>query len=65
MQKFEYATLVIDSTGLLTTKLDHNVFHTRLNEYGADGWELVNLLSWTLNGDTREVTAIFKRPLSS
>jgi hypothetical protein len=65
MQKFEYATLVADSTGLLTSKLDHKDFHQRLNAYGADGWELVNILSWTNNGDTREVTAVFKRPLSN
>lgn len=65
MQKFEYATLVADSTGLLSSKLDHNDFHQRLNAYGADGWELVNILSWTNNGDTREVTAVFKRPLSN
>jgi hypothetical protein len=64
MQKFEYATLVADSAGLLSSKLDHKDFHQRLNAYGAEGWELVNILSWTNNGDTREVTAVFKRPLA-
>jgi hypothetical protein len=63
MQKFEYATLVADSTGLLSSKLDHKDFHERLNAYGADGWDLVNVFTWESNGTTREVTAVFKRPL--
>ena len=62
MQKFEYATLVIAAP--LGTKLDQKDFHRRLNEYGADGWELVTTFTQESSGITREVTAIFKRPLA-
>jgi hypothetical protein len=35
------------------------------NAYGADGWELFSVISLTRNqGDTHEITAVFKRPLA-
>jgi hypothetical protein len=66
MQKFEYATLVVDSARFLSKpQIDHETFHDSLNKYGADGWELVNVFTLARNqGDTHEVTAVFKRPLA-
>ena len=66
MPKFEYATLVFESAKFLgNSKLDHEAFHKRLNDYGSEGWELVNVFPLARGyGDTREVTAIFKRPCS-
>ncbi len=64
MTKFEYATLVFEVTKLFVgAKLDPEAFHKKLNEYGADGWELVNVFSvCRYDGITSEITAVFKRP---
>lgn len=62
---FEYATVVFGlSRGLVVPKLDHEGFQQKLNEYGRDGWELVNVVT-TNRGDgvTDEVISIFKRPI--
>jgi hypothetical protein len=60
MKKFEYSTLIFDSAKFFTgAKLDHETFHQRLNAYGADGWELVNV--FTLS---RVEGVVFKRPTS-
>ncbi len=66
MQKFEYATIAFDSGKLFgNSKLDHEAFYKRLNAYGAEGWELVNVFPITERlGMTHEVTAVFKRPLA-
>ncbi|MGC4115214.1 MAG: DUF4177 domain-containing protein [Myxococcales bacterium] len=63
MQKFEYATLVVDSARFLSKpQIDHETFHDSLNKYGADGWELVSIFTLARNqGDTHEATAVFKR----
>jgi len=65
MTKFEYATIAVDVTKLMiAAKLDHEAFHKKLNEYGAEGWELVNVFSLSrVEGVTYEITAVFKRPL--
>ena len=63
MTKFEYATLVFEVTNLFSgAKLDSEAFHKKLNEYGADGWELVNVFSLSRVGTTEQITAVFKRP---
>lgn len=65
MTRFEYATLVLDTTKVFVgTKFDHDGFYRKLNEYGANGWELVNVFTVShAEGTTHEVTAVFKRPL--
>lgn len=65
MMKFEYSTLVVEVMKLLGAKLDHEAFHKKLNEYGAEGWELVSVFSLSrIQGTTHEITAVFKRPMT-
>ena len=63
--KFEYATVAFDTTAFLVgSKLDHETFTAKLNEYGSEGWELVNTVEMTRRqGSTFEVVAVFKRPM--
>jgi hypothetical protein len=62
MKTFEYSTIVFSTTSLLGPKLDYDKFTTRLNEYGAQAWELINIFPVSHHqGDTMEVTAVFKR----
>jgi hypothetical protein len=65
MPKFEYSTLVFDTTKLFAgPKLNHDEFHSRLNKYGQEGWELVNVFDVTRQeGMTIEIVAVFKRQL--
>ncbi len=67
MMKYEYSTVVFDTTAFfIGSKLNHERFHEKLNEYGREGWELVNALDLNRgNGVTYEVIAIFKRPLGA
>ena len=67
MTKFEYATVIFDTTAFLVgSKLNHERFHARLNEYGREGWELVNVFDLNRHqGETFEVIAVFKRPLAN
>jgi hypothetical protein len=66
MTKFEYSVVSFDTTAyLIGAKLDHARFHAKLNEYGHEGWELVNVFDMNrAQGATFEVVAIFKRPLT-
>ncbi|WP_438480373.1 DUF4177 domain-containing protein [Oleiharenicola lentus] len=61
--KFEYATIAFDTTTLLLgSKLNHEKFTAKLNEYGEAGWELVNTFDLNRHsGATYEVVAVFKR----
>ena len=62
MTKFEYATAVFDTTTfMIGSKLDHEKFHAKLNEYGKDGWDLVNVFTMDRGASTFEITAVFKR----
>ena len=63
--KFEYSTVAFDTTTLLIgSSLNHETFNRKLNEYGADGWELVNVFDLNRHsGTTYEVVAVFKRAL--
>ena len=65
MQQYEYATIAFGTATLLSgPKLDHRAFTDKLNEYGGQGWELVQLVPMNrLEGDTFELVAVFKRPL--
>lgn len=67
MPRFEYATIAFDTTAfLIRSKLDHGRFNEKLNEYGQDGWELVNVFDMNRGeGVTFEVVAVFKRPMVS
>jgi hypothetical protein len=64
MNKHEYSTIVFSTKGFFSDgKLDHQEFTARLNKYGAEGWELVNVFQLSqYDGGTTEIVAVFKRP---
>lgn len=62
MQKWEYKTIKVKTTGLTGGILDTTNFDGVLNQAGIDGWELVSVLSTNMAyGSSREVVAVFKR----
>jgi hypothetical protein len=63
MQRWAYATAMFETGGIFGGKLDGDVFQGKLNEYGAQGWELVSVFDTNRSeGSTRYVVAVFKRP---
>ena len=65
MQNWEYKTIRIpfskgwDRPGIEPTELD-----AALNQLGVEGWELVSVLSTSLeNGRSGDAMAFFKRPV--
>ena len=63
MQRWSYATVMFEPGGLFGGKLDGDVFQAKLNEYGAQRWELVSVFDTNRSeGSTRYVVAVFKRP---
>ena len=63
--KWEYTTVIFESTGLLVSnKLDGEKFNNRLNKLGEEGWELVSVFDVDVTGgSTQEVVAVLKRPM--
>ncbi len=66
MRRFEYSTQVFDTdTFFARGHLDHELFYQKLNSYGLEGWELVNVFDMNRgHGATAEVIAVFKRELA-
>jgi hypothetical protein len=64
--KWEYMTLTVPSTGLvLGGKIDAQKLTDRMNELGREAWELVTVVNTNmLDGKTRDVFAILKRPVA-
>ena len=56
---------MFDATGWFQAgKLDGQKFNDRLNRFGEEGWELVNVFDTNMfQGGTRDVVAVFKRPI--
>ncbi|AKG35583.1 DUF4177 domain-containing protein [Paenibacillus durus] len=64
MNRWEYRTVKYKTGGFLGGKLDEEDFENLLNSYGNDGWELVSCFDTSISqGQTRDVVAIFKRPV--
>lgn len=61
MRKFEYKTVQIKPKGFFGTELDPNVIDMELNELGQQGWELVTIQGFELNGMTTSYHCTFKR----
>jgi hypothetical protein len=65
--KWEYMTLMVPAGGLglgLGGKIDGQELTDRLNKLGGEGWELVSVFDTNmLEGKTRDVIAVLKRPL--
>jgi hypothetical protein len=61
---WNYKTVKISAEGwFLGGKLDTVEFDKLLNELGAEGWELVSILTTAqLYGASRDIAAVFKRP---
>jgi hypothetical protein len=63
--KWEYKTLKIETTGFFFGgDLDEESLDATMNELGGLGWELVSAFdtSSSMQGKSRYVVAIFKRP---
>ena len=63
--KWEYMTLMLSAKGLiLGGAINGQTFTDKLNQLGAEGWELISVFTTNmLEGKTRDVIAILKRPL--
>jgi hypothetical protein len=65
MERWEYRTLKMQTTGFLGGILDTNSFDNELNKMGSEGWELVSCFDTSQSqGSSREVVAVFKRKIS-
>ena len=63
MQRWEYKTVKLDTKGILGGILDTTRFDATLNDLGSEGWELVAAFDTSqVQGASREVVAVFKRP---
>ncbi len=64
--KWEYLTLMLPASGIiLGGKIDAQKFTDRLNQLGAEGWELVSAFDTNMvEGKTRDVVAVLKRHLA-
>ena len=64
--KWEYMTLMLPATGLiLGGKIDAQKLTDRLNQLGSEKWELVSIFDTNmLDGKTRDVFAVLKRPVA-
>jgi len=64
MEKFEYRTLVFDTTGIMGGRVDGNKIELVLNQLGAQGWELITTTASNQSyGSTRSMLCIFKRKI--
>jgi hypothetical protein len=64
--QWEYLSLKCPAGGFAGGKVDLHDFDRRLNELGAQGWELVTAFDTNQSyGATRDVIAVFKRPRGS
>ncbi len=59
--KWEYKTLKLSISGMVTYKLDETQLDEDMTALGEQGWELVSALSPVGGGSTRDIVAIFKR----
>ncbi len=64
--KWEYMTIMLPASGwFLGGKIDGQKFTERLNQLGSERWELVSVFNTNmLEGQTRDVIAVLKRPLA-
>ncbi len=67
MERWEYKTIKMEAKGLLGGVVDVARFDAMLNELGAQGWNMVSAFDTNMaaQGATRDIVAVFKRPVSS
>lgn len=62
--QWEYRTVKLGTRGLLGGIVDTDDFDMYLNELGEQSWELVAAFDTSQSGgQTRDVIAVFKRPM--
>ncbi|WP_058304126.1 DUF4177 domain-containing protein [Gorillibacterium timonense] len=62
MERWEYKTIQVKTSGFWGGKLDDNEFELHLNALGNEGWELVSVFDTNqAQGATMMVVAVFKR----
>ena len=60
MKKFEYMTCYVGGKGQASKDfINNDIDETKLNRFGKEGWELVNII----RDDSNELTAVYKREL--
>ena len=60
---WEYKSVKLKLRGFLGGRVDQDQLDQRLNEAGAEGWELVTGIATALyQGRTKDTVLIFKRP---
>lgn len=63
---WQYKTIKVTASGFFGGKLDESDFDRVLNQLGSERWELVSCFDTnSAYGQTRDVVAVFKRPLSA
>jgi hypothetical protein len=66
MERWEYRTVKVKTTGFTGGILDTHDFDFELNRLGSEGWELISCFDTSQSyGSTREVVAVFKRKINS
>lgn len=66
--KWEYLTISIEAKGVWNKNINEKSSVEKLNQLGADGWELVSVVpiertgKWTQKEATYAFAFIFKRP---
>jgi hypothetical protein len=64
MSQWEYKTLEFETRGFAGGLLDISAFNETLNNYGREGWELVNCFDTNQSqGASRKVIAVLKRQI--
>ena len=60
---WEYMTLMLGAGGFFGGSVSGDALTAKLNELGAEGWELVTAFDTNMaHGRTRDVIAVLKRP---
>jgi hypothetical protein len=61
MKKFEYKEFTVKTKGIVSAKIA-DTFLNQLNDYGKDGWELIQAVPFAqAYGRTSSVTFIMRR----
>lgn len=61
MEIWEYKTIKEEIHGFMDRSINEADFSNKLNDLGAQGWELVSCITIDQNGYSKEVVAVLKR----
>jgi hypothetical protein len=65
MRKWEYLTEVINTKGVIASKIEATEFNQILNNLGKEGWELIDKTALAAEaGKTTAIVCVFKRELA-